>query len=97
VNPKQTISVDTIPADAILASIHSSQLVTATGGAGVGSNVLRKAGPVANVLSSAYDGYSGYQDSRARGKGVGESVANGAKEIVKGVTLYDLWKPTPAY
>ncbi len=47
--------------------------------------------------TSAYDGYAGYRDARAAGSGVGSSLGSGTKEFVKSVTLYDLWKVTPAY
>jgi hypothetical protein len=53
--------------------------------------------PVANLGFALWDGYSGYSEAREQGKGVGESLGNGAKEAVKGAVMYDLWGPTPAY
>ena len=71
--------------------------VTGGGAAGAALKVASTGFWVLDWGTSAYDGYAGYRDARAEGKGVGSSLGNGAKEFVRSVTLYDLWKVSPAY
>ena len=75
------------------------ELDTVTGGGitWAGVKAVGRRVPVANLVFAGIDGYSGYSDARAKGKGVGESLGEGAVEAVKGATLYDLWGSTPAY
>lgn len=61
--------------------------------------VLKKAIPGAAIVAGATDAYDGYSESRQAGKGVGESMLDGAVKAGKGAVEYDSWPSivTPAY
>ena len=53
--------------------------------------------PGVNAAFSLYEGYSTYQESRSKGKTVGDSLLDAAGNAIRDVTFYDLWGSTPAY
>jgi hypothetical protein len=75
------------------ATINGVELDGVTGGNWVGSSA-RFLGRVAGKLAwpvtagmAAYDGYQGYSRARARGAGVGESLAAGGQNAASGLTF----------
>jgi hypothetical protein len=79
-----------------LETIELDDSITGGGFWSTAGKVLRKV-PVVSAAFGAYDAYEGYSDWRSKGHGVGESLAKGGVEWLKDATLYDVWKPTPAY
>ena len=59
--------------------------------------VVARVIPGLNAGLALYDGYSEYSSSREKGKGVGESLLDGAGSALSTFTYYDLWGSRPAY